>query len=100
MRKSIPSTSSSAKESRRFLRSLAVAQEAAEQAALALARDQVDVADQLGATLAPLQHDLPAVERLQFDAVGNADDGGLRQFVDDDLHHLVLALFVERRCRL
>ena len=66
----------------------------------ALARDQRDVADQFGAALAALQHDLAAVKRLQFDPVGDADDGGLRQFLDDDLHHLVLALLVERRRRL
>ena len=57
-----------------------MAQEAAEQVAFALARDQIDVADQLGAALAPLQHDLAAVERLQLDTMGDADDGcaGLR----------------------
>src|SRR6185312_535170 len=57
---------------RRLLRSLAIAQEAAEQASSALARDQVDVADQLGAALAPLQHDLAAVKRFELDAVGDA----------------------------
>src|SRR6476469_9780566 len=86
--------------SRRLLCSLATAQEAAEQAWSALARDQRDVADQFGAALAPLQHDLAAVKRLQFDAVGDADDGGFGQLPDDDLHHLVLALFVERGGRL
>ena len=37
---------------------------------------------------------------LQLDAMGDADDGGLRQLGHDDLHHLVLALFVERGGRL
>ena len=38
------------------------AQQAAEQPALALARNQIDIADKLGAALAPLQHDLAAME--------------------------------------
>jgi hypothetical protein len=46
-------------------------------AAVAVARDQVD---ELGAALAPFPHDLAAVERLQLDTLGDADDGcaGLR----------------------
>src|SRR6266508_1001151 len=52
---------------RRLFRGLAVAQESSEQVSPVLARDQVDVADQFGAALAPLQHDLAAVKRLQFD---------------------------------
>src|SRR5437899_2769049 len=47
---------------RRLFRGLALAQEAAEQALSVLARDQVDVADELGAALAALQHDLSAVK--------------------------------------
>src|SRR4051812_399295 len=79
--------------SRRFLcRGLAPAQEAAEQAARALARDQLDVANQLGAPLASLQHDLAAVKGFQLGAVRDADDGGLRQRFGQELHHLVLAL--------
>src|SRR4030081_2554698 len=89
------------RKSRRFLRRrLAAAQETAEQAALALAWDQVDVADELGAALAPLQHDLAAMKGFQFGAVGDADDGRFRQLLDDNVHHLVLALLVERRRRL
>jgi hypothetical protein len=46
-------------------------------AAVAVARDQVD---ELGAALAPFPHDLAAVDRLQLDTMGDADDGcaGLR----------------------
>src|SRR4029453_16768524 len=88
------------KKLRRLLGSLAMAQESSEQAWSALPRDQRDVADQFGAALAALQHDLAAMECLQLDAVGDADDGGLRQLLDDYLHHLVLALLVERRRRL
>src|ERR1700675_317545 len=52
-------------ESRRLLRRrLAMTQEAAEQPALALARNEIDVADKFRAALAPLQHDLAAVEGL------------------------------------
>src|SRR4051794_37045860 len=55
------------KRSRRVLRDrLAPAQEAAEQAAPALARNELDVADQLGAALAPLKHDLAAMEGFQL----------------------------------
>jgi hypothetical protein len=39
-----------------------VAQEAAEQAGFAFARNEIDVADEFGAALAPFQHDLAAVE--------------------------------------
>ena len=54
--------------SRRFFRRrLAVSQEAAEQAAFALARDQIDIADEFGAALAPFQHDLAAMEGFEFD---------------------------------
>src|SRR3954469_2638455 len=63
--------------SRRLFRRLALPQEAAEQLALALARDQLDVADELCAALAALQHDLAAVEGFQLDAMRDADDGGL-----------------------
>src|SRR4051794_38183796 len=47
------------KRSRRLLRrGSAAAQEAAEQAAFAFARNEIDVADELGAALALFQHDL------------------------------------------
>src|SRR6266700_856359 len=49
----------------RRLRRLAVAQQAAEETAVALARDQVDVAYELGAAIAPLQHDLAAMKSFQ-----------------------------------
>jgi len=62
--------------------------------------DEIDIANQLCAALAPLQHDLAAVEGLQLGTVSDADNGGLRQFLDHHLHHLVLALLVERRGRL
>src|SRR3977135_459323 len=89
------------KHSRRLLwRRLAAAQEAAEQAALALARNEIDVADQLGAALALFQHDLAAVERFKLDAMRDADNGGLGQSLGRKLHHLVLAFFIERRGRL
>jgi hypothetical protein len=45
------------------------AQGSGREPALALARDQVDVADELGAALAAFQHDLAAVEGLQLDAM-------------------------------
>jgi hypothetical protein len=65
-----------ATKSRRLLRyRLALAQEAAEQLALALAGDQLDVADEFCAALAALQHDLAAVERLQLDTMRKIDDG-------------------------
>jgi len=57
---------------------------------------EVDVADERGAAFAALQHDLAAVEGLELDAMRDADDGGFRQFLRHDIHHLVLALFVER----
>src|SRR4051794_7528251 len=86
--------------SRRLFRELALTQEAAEQLALALARDQVDVADEFCAALAALQHDLAAVEGFQLGAMRDADDGSFRQLLGDRLHHLVLALLVKRRGRL
>src|SRR4051812_32060316 len=84
---------------RLFWRELALTQEAAEQLALALARDQVDVADEFCAVLAALQHDLAAVEGFQLGAMRDADDGSFRQLLGDRLHHLVLALLVKRRGR-
>src|SRR5438046_6229990 len=84
---------------RRLLR-LPIPQEAPEQPAPALARDEVDVADEFCAALAPLQHDLAAVEGFELRAMGDADDGGRRQFFRHHLHHLVLTLVVERRRRL
>ena len=95
-RKHAPEIGEKEEASRRLFRGIARAQEVAEHAAVAVAWDQVDVADELGAALAAFQHDLAAVERLQLDTMGDADDGGFRQLPDDDLHHLVLALFVER----
>ena len=61
-----------------------------------LAGNQIDVTDEFGAALAPFQHNLTAMERLQLDAMGDADDGRPGQLFGDDLHHFVLALFVER----
>jgi len=62
---------------------LALTQEAAEQPPLAVARNEVDVADKLGATLAAFQHDLAAMESLQLHAMRDADDGRFRQLARD-----------------
>lgn len=74
-------------------------QGAPEQVALAPALAQIDIADKLCPALAPLQCDLAAMEGLQLGAMRHAYDGDIRQFADHRLHHLVLALFVERRGR-
>src|SRR5258708_40022425 len=76
---------------------LAMAQEAAQQPALALARNEIDVADEFGAALAALEHDLAAVEGLKLGAMADADDSGFGQLPGHELHHLVLALFIECR---
>src|SRR3954454_13962787 len=73
--------------SRRLFRRPALAQEADEQLALALARDQVDVADEFCAALAALQHDLAAVKGLRLDTMRDADDGGLQQLAVYHIHH-------------
>src|SRR5882762_3869097 len=78
---------------------LALAQETAEPPPLALAWNEVDVADELGAALAAFQHDLAAVERFELHAMRDADDGRFRQLAGDDVHHLVLAHFIERTQR-
>src|SRR6476659_8843206 len=86
--------------SRLVRRRLAMAQEAAQQPALALARNEIDVADEFRAALAPLEHDLAAVKGLKLGAMADADDRGLGQLFGHQLHHLVLALFIERGGRL
>ena len=48
-------------------------EEATEQPAPALARDEIDVADKFRAALAPLQCYLAAVEGFQLGAMGDAD---------------------------
>src|SRR5260370_21213816 len=83
--------------SRLVRRRLAMAQEAAEQPALALARNEIDVADEFGAALAPLKYDLAAVKGLKLGAMADADDRGLGQLPGHQFHHLVLALFIECR---
>ena len=72
-------------------------EEATEQAAPAFVRDEIDVTDEFRAPLATFQHDLAAVEGFKLGAMGDADHGGLGQLLGHDLHHLVLALFIERR---
>src|SRR6476620_4691335 len=69
---------------------LAMAQEAAQQPALALARHEIDVADEFGAALASLVHDLAAVKGIKLGAMAVADDRGLWQLFGHQLHHLVL----------
>src|SRR5439155_21143647 len=81
-------------------RHLAMAQQAAQQAVLAFARNEMDVAHEFRAALAPLEHDLAAVEGLELGAMADADDGGFGQLLGHQLHHLVLALFIECRGRL
>jgi hypothetical protein len=52
-------------------------------------------------TLAPaLEGDLAAVERLELRPVRNANDGSCTEFRRQELHELVLAGRIERRCRL
>src|ERR1700732_2034995 len=82
---------------RRLRRRLAMPQEAAEQTTLALARNEIDVADEFRPALAPFQHDLAAVEGFELGAMGDADHGGLGQLLGHQFHHLVLALFIKRR---
>lgn len=80
-------------------RRLAMTEEATEQPAPALAWDEIDVADEFRATLAPFQHYLAAVEGFKLGAMGDADHGGHGQLLGHQLHHLVLALFIECRGR-
>ena len=56
-----------------------MAQEAAEQPAPGLARNEVDVADELCPALPPFQHDLAAVEGFELGAMRDTDDGSRRQ---------------------
>src|ERR1700733_15041173 len=79
-----------------FFLGLAISQETAEQPALALARDQIDIADEFRSALASFQRDLAAVIGLELDAMSHADDRCLWQFLHQHFHHLVLALLVER----
>src|SRR4051794_11993150 len=72
---------------RAFCRRLALAQEAVEQAAFALARNEIDIADEFCAALAPLQHDLAAMKGFQLGAMRDADDGGPGQRSGQKLHH-------------
>src|SRR3954464_3837018 len=74
--------------------------ETAEQAALALSWNQVDVADEPGSALAPFENDLAAVKGLQLDPMRDADDGGVGKLLRHHLHHPVLALLVECGRRL
>src|SRR6266478_4914807 len=76
-------------ELRRLPHRGATPQESAELSSLALARNEIDVADEFCAALAPLQHDLAAVKGLQLRPMRDADDGGFRQFRGHHLHHLV-----------
>src|SRR3954453_2649040 len=87
-------------ESRSPSSRLALPEETADQAAFALAWDQVDVADQLGAALAAFEHDLAAVKRLELGTMRDTDDRRLRQLARDHRHHQVLALLVQCRSRL
>src|ERR1700712_5148485 len=98
-RKSISATSQTAVMWLKKLRPLALAQEAAEQAALALARNEIDVADKLGSALPALQHDLAAVEGFELGAMGDADHGRVGQFLVEQLHHEILASGIEGRGR-
>src|SRR3569623_1437023 len=78
---------------------LLVTQPAAKQLAPALAREQFDVADELGPALAPLQNDLAAVECFELRPVSHAEDGRGLQLIVDELHHLFLTGLIQRRGR-
>src|SRR5262245_46968384 len=80
-----------------LFRSAPRAQPTTEQPPFAFARHKIDVAYQFCAALAPRQHDLAAVKRFELGAMGDADERRARQFLDDELHHPVLAFGVEGR---
>ncbi len=66
----------------------------------ALARHEVDIADEFCAAFASCEHDLAAVKIFKLGAMRDTDQRRIRQFLDQRLHHLVLAFGVERRGRL
>ena len=51
----------------------------------------------LRAAAPALEHDLPAVERLELGPMADADDRGRVELVGQQLHQFVLALGIERR---
>ena len=48
----------------------------------------------------PLEDELAAVERLELGAVADAENRRLRQTLEQQLHHVLLAGGIERRGRL
>src|SRR5262245_54799489 len=80
----------------RLARLLGPTQPAAKQPPFALARHEVDIANEFCTALASCQHDFTAVKILKLGTMRDADQSRARQLLDERLHHLVLTFRVER----